>query len=771
MRVAKELKAIPHENGHRIDLSWKNPTDEEWFETPFSQSQFAGVRVVRKEQIFPANENDGDILTDPSFKKECFSDTGLKGQTVYYYTIFTFDDAHKFYSDRNSRISAIATTNYGTSEKLYSLLPAIYHRYDKLTQDQSNKGELQRFLEIFGPQLDFIKSYISSGKDLMDINRVAGNLLSLLAQWIGWQTNPALDLDSQRNEIRFAPHFYRTIGIAANLRALVNRLTNWDCHIKEFHHNVFRTNAPPELALWMQKKTSDGWQPGEPFILDTAYDGAPSILRDSDETDWLFYHVHKDKSSDIGCKCTNFEIADDTRGNFSDIWYKCTNFVIIDEALKKLRIEGLPEDILIKLKTITDKPYAGKVKFLEILQGTIGEDQTNQYQSIILKYARRWQPSKRLTNGKGLHKYPAVVQTGDGVIHLFWSSREDGFWHIKTAKYRDNEWKDSTTLFKTEASDIEPTVCSDPNTSDKMWLFWSSLRNGRWQIWQSHYYNNKSWTDPKPLTTDIVYDRKPSAIFIKLNAGERKLWVFWSRKTDEGWRLYYYLKDLNPVASKKAEEPEELIDLSCEAPCDDTEPYALYDGDGKIHLFWRSNRITGADNIWYSCCNIWPSNWQEAQQITYGADSCQSPAVIFWSENNIWLWYRSSRSIEYISKVFPNTVTLDHRYSGATTVDTRNPERWNRKGFWEDNQTYTYDTGKDESNWYARDTIGLYLTPETENQQLITRSQELVKGILNRFLPVQLRAVFIINPAVYPEYIYTYDHPDPGMRKERIIEE
>jgi phage tail-like protein len=699
----KEIKAEPNACGGQIDLSWKNPSKDEF-------PNFKGVKIVRRERRFPeaspprfsSNINDflyhGTLIYNGT--EESFSDKELHGETVYYYTFYTYDDNADptkvgHFTNRASRIAAMATSNYGMGDKLNEFIPAIYKRYDTIyaepgtvAPEDEQKGELQRFMEILGGQLDLIGSFVAGTRKFLDLDQCDGSLLPLLGQWIGWQTNPSLDINSQRNEIRYAPELYKTVGIAANLRAFVNRLINWNCQVKEFCHNVFRTNAAPELAIWMQQKTTKGWQTAESFILDTAFEGAPAVLRASDDTIWLFYHAH--------------------RGKITDIWYKIYS-------------DG------------------------------------------------KWQPANRLTDGRGLHRYPAAVQTSDSTIHLFWSALEKNVWHLKTAKYNGDSWSAPTTVFKSSFSDIEPTVFAEPHPSEAIWLFWSSLRKGRWHIWYSRF-DGKIWFEPQQLTKGNVSDRKPAVALSYPILGTGKIWVFWSRKKENGWRLFYRTKpfyrtrpDLNFKKanwSKEAELPG--------ANYDDTEPFAIVDRTGNLYLYWRSNR-TGADNIWYRSYLRSRRTWQPEQQITFGADLCQGPTVLNLLKGKTLLWYRSTKSIEYISELYPETKTLDHRYAGATTVDMRNVERIKRRGQWEDNQAYTYDTGKDESNWYARDTIGLYLTPETEDQQLITRSQELVKGILNRFLPVQLRAVFIINPAVYPELVYTYDFP--SIKPQRLIDE
>ena len=91
---------------------------------------------------------------------------------------------------------------------------------------------------------------------------------------------------------------------------------------------------------------------------------------------------------------------------------------------------------------------------------------------------------------------------------------------------------------------------------------------------------------------------------------------------------------------------------------------------------------------------------------------------------------------------------------------------------------YTYDTRVHDTNqvvinndaWCARDTVGVYLTPDTLDAELIVRGQELVKGLIQRFLPAQTRIVFVIEPPVVFEKVYTYDFPD-DEEQARVEEE
>ncbi len=727
MKTVKNLKAVPNPRGHRIDLTW---------ELPENDPGITGLRILRRERTFPADENDGVVVYSKSDLVTHFSDTDLKAGTVYYYTVFTRDSTGEYHADRHARAAALATADYAGADRLYQLLPAIYHRFD-------TDGSLQRFLQIFGPELDWIRSFISATRDLHDLDRVESNLLPLLAQWIGWESSPELDVDARRNEVRYAPHFYRTIGMAPNLQALVKRLTNWQPKIKEFYQNVFLTNQPPAMPIWWQKRENGTWQSAQHLSLHTAFEGAPAVLTDNGGTLRLFYHAEEAGSSHIWYKSYNDaqwqparRITHDegiyrhpaavrpAEGNIRLFWSALeTRFKITDAVLEALRKGGVPTQLVRRLFNLKDKEISGERQFLNRIAATIGIAAAERYKKLILQHA--------------------LV--------------ESGIWHLKHAVVEELET--AKTLFRSTAHDMEPAAIAEAGSSDAVWLFWSSRRAGRWHIWYSRFDGDK-WAAPEALTAGLVHDRQPFALVYA-----NQIWVFWTRQTDEGWRLYYRRKLTFDFETDDWDSETEVPIAPATTFYDDREPFALVDSNDDLVLFWRSNRA-GADSIWLKTYR--EGAWRNEEQITPGADSCQAPAAVS-LDGSLLLFYRSTRAVEYHSRFYPAARTLDHRYAGSTTVDTRNLTRLQRRGKFEDDQSYVYDTAKTNDDWYARNTVGIYLTPETEEQQMILRNRDLAQALLRRFLPIHLRSVFILNPAVYREMVYTYDFPK--AENQRVIGE
>ena len=87
------------------------------------------------------------------------------------------------------------------------------------------------------------------------------------------------------------------------------------------------------------------------------------------------------------------------------------------------------------------------------------------------------------------------------------------------------------------------------------------------------------------------------------------------------------------------------------------------------------------------------------------------------------------------------TETVDFRYSGSITVDTRHTAKLALRGRFDDFGTYIYDAGRGgvrtNDDWYARDTVGVYIAAMDAKD--ISRLNE----VLEEFMPVTDRAVFI----------------------------
>ncbi len=297
--------------GNRIALSWTNP----------DPAGFPGIRVVRREKTFPVSPQDGVIVAHGTELATGFNadgealysiiDAGLQGETHYYYTLFPYQGEPPVYAfDYHNRCVAMATSAYGFGGRMFELLPRIYHRYDTVlpTDPASSAGGARPGRAA--PALSrgagqHPRSALQPCRAPHSICTIPtsmdGRLLPLLAQWIAWQIDYRLEIDAQRNEIRNAPHLYKTVGLIPTVEATVKRLTNWESRIKEFVHNIFLSNNPEMLNLWTLRLDEQGeWQQQEsPLSLNFAYEGRPATATDESGVIWLFYHTRKKNHWDI----------------------------------------------------------------------------------------------------------------------------------------------------------------------------------------------------------------------------------------------------------------------------------------------------------------------------------------------------------------------------------------------------------------------------------------------------------------------------------------
>jgi hypothetical protein len=709
------LTATPRPEGNRIAITWTRP----------DPAVLPGVRVVRRQGAFPDTPRpgtaegvvvaDSDPAVDAPSQVQALPggrlqvvDSGLAAETVHYYQVYPYAGTPAEYDqDHANRTSAMATGPYDFAGLLYRLLPAIYHRYDTLLPAQvldpaqvtamdpadRQRGQLRRFLELPGGQLDQLYSSVRSLLELHDLARVDGHLLPLLAHWIGWRTDYGIGLDRQRAEIRNAPALYHAIETVAAVEATVSRVAGWACRGKELVDNVFVANRPERLTLWLARQVAADppWELDDrPLSLDDAYDGRPVAVTDPAGTVRLFYATRK-------------------AGRY-DIWQKAN-------LLDRERSGSEP----VVARPGVDRDPAAAVR-----------DQTVWlFWAVYDRDAQRWRIDFR----------SGVRTSSDQQV---WSA---------VATFRDGP--------ADQAERKSPAALVDD--AGALWLFWLERSGPGWKL----RYNRFTGATLAPAPAGSVAfpdDRKAdprvgSDLFVQFRpprAGDpqaafRRLWVLWSRREPVAgepeqtrWRVVSRFKD--------GTDPANLTDWGAIAtlpPRDkhdhDREPAALVGADGNLSAFWSSTR-DGSWSVWHADVDAAANRWGPPAPVTGPPFSERAP-LPFHLAGQLVLAYRSNRSITYQSQIYRATQTTDRRYSGSTTVRTTNAAGIALRGGYDDFAAYIYDAGsaagRTDDDWYARDTVGLYLEPDTNEPVAIRTGRERIRRLLPEFLPATDRAVLL----------------------------
>lgn len=186
--------------------------------------------------------------------------------------------------------------------------------------------------------------------------------------------------------------------------------------------------------------------------------------------------------------------------------------------------------------------------------------------------------------------------------------------------------------------------------------------------------------------------------------------------------------------------------------------------DGTIELCWSSNR-DGSWSIWHGELDGKTNAGLSAHRLTSGPYDQRTP-LLFSDGGETLLFYRSTEAIMRTSSADSATYTLDTRYSGCTTVNTRNRQQIGVFKMFEDFTNYTFDTGPqgkpDNTTWYSPNTVGIYLRAKTGDVAQIETKRQLAREFLQVFLPIQARLVFIIEPPIFLEEVY----PEAGSLAE-----
>lgn len=357
----------------------------------------------------------------------------------------------------------------------------------------------------------------------------------------------------------------------------------------------------------------------------------------------------------------------------------------------------------------------------------------------------KWLASEPVVDRPGIDKHPAAARQGDK-LRLFWQSAgADGRWHLQTAVRSGGTWSAPEVLFNDPVPERRMPAAAADNTGG-VWLFWLERVAGSWQVRYSRHDGTRWQPDP-PATLPLdggQPTRVDDDLFLLFHPTHpsQRLWLFWARHDPGGpagqtrWNVAYRSKQgLDPNVADWS--PVTALPRAGDG-YHDRQPAALASG-ADLELYRTSTQHGG----WSVHQNrLSGTTWGSTRQVSSGAYTDSGPLAVPTGTGTL-LVFRSNRSLPHAGTPSGESQTLDSRYAGTTAVLTGAAAKLGLRGSFSDVLTYTYDTGRRDTDLAARDTVGLYLGQRRDGPPVTGDTTIRLAGELADFVPVTTRTVFI----------------------------
>jgi len=266
-------------------------------------------------------------------------------------------------------------------------------------------------------------------------------------------------------------------------------------------------------------------------------------------------------------------------------------------------------------------------------QSEVPPENPLKFEIVYKVFNGNWGNMTQLTNNASVDvKTPAIIQTLDNKIWIFWEANETGNYDIfyKTTSDGGATWSNEIKVTNDSRRDSSPalTVTSD----GKLWLVWSRQVNLTTYQENIFYktYNGATWSNETQLTTVNAIDQLPSITQTK----DGKVWVFWSRNMTNVYNIFY--KIYNGTAWSGDSQ------LTTDTKYINFDPTAFVERDGTLWLFWelKSTQISSNYNLYYKTYN---GTWWPTQQFTNDNSNENEPTATITPDQSMWVIWTSDR--------------------------------------------------------------------------------------------------------------------------------
>lgn len=246
---------------------------------------------------------------------------------------------------------------------------------------------------------------------------------------------------------------------------------------------------------------------------------------------------------------------------------------------------------------------------------------------VSSRTAGGWTSPTIITSGADYDVEPSITVDREGKIWVVWKGWRTINQNVNSnifASFYDGLWSSRMTVTSDLHDDCDPVVVAD--TSGKIWVAWSTNRNGNWDIY-SIYYDNGTWSELIPVTTDPEDDLAPTIT----RDVSGNIWVAWHSWRDGDANIYACYNDGTGWSAP--------IQITAD-PYNDIMPSISADPSREAALTWMSDRCGNWD-IFVSFC--YGTSWSLPQQVTADLNNDYEPACLFDQSGNPCVVWASDR--------------------------------------------------------------------------------------------------------------------------------
>ncbi len=657
--------------------------------------------VLRRTQVTTLDTNDMPLTRVVQVLDIGDSIGGLEPNTRYYYQLFS-PILPAQASPQPYRALVAPGETYGLSRTLYQMLPAIHHRHDTITRTPAPGAES---IPEASPRAGQLRRFIDLFGTPLDLMRTS----------------------------------------AEGLRGLHN--------IDDTHYALL-----PLLARWI------GWNLSFDQAIPTQRHEikyAPALYRLTGGIPGCITWVQQETSWRSRVKEFAHNVFTANRPEALNLWLR-----VRDAANPNVWTD-------IDEPHVLDHAFQGRPTGVTMADGTLMVFyHTYRMNRWGIWYASRapgeaWVTGQPLMLEAGMHKNPSAVRRPNGQVWVFWAAYQEGRWSIQyRVRNAAGVWGAVQDFGNSAIERKDPCAVVDGN--GRIWLFWMARMGTTWRLQYTRRQGNAWLADvdfPDAAGGAVAIDGQPFVVAFPTNAPQRQLWVFWARHEPTGTpgqtRRVLCMRSKSNLALNAAGWSAVTVRSSLPPTYHEADPVAFVNPTGTLELFFSSDRRQGW-SIWHRTFDAVANAWSAPVQVTQNAYTQRHACPVLLG-NETYLWYRSNRSPIYPVNDPRGITSVDFRYAGSTTPRMRNQEKIGLHRQFDDFQTYTYDAGpsgsRSEGDWYAHDTLGIYLEPDTMDVAAVVTGKTRVRQVLRDFLPATDRAVLIAPEDTYAEHVYDYDRP------------